>query len=322
MSSGIMQLFGTFFLTSMFFGTILTLMNRRRSKLEERLKKFLPKAGTIAAINTKVRKRSLSRLLIVSVGKQFKDTSFARKWELELEHAAIPLKPEEFFALRMLLAGMLSLVVFLIGYPVIFLALAMIIGYFIPLVYLKTRKKKRFKRLVPQLATSLGTMATALRSGYSFMQAMQLVGREVPDPLGPEFDRTLSEINFGMSVEEAFDKLLVRLPNQELELVLTALKIQRSTGGNLAELLETMQETIVERIRLQEELNALTAQGKLSGLIITLLPAGLFFITNFMNPQYFSLMKSHPIGWLMIGTSVIMCFLGWLMIQKIIKIED
>src|SRR5690606_16452868 len=104
-----------------------------------------------------------------------------------------------------------------------------------------------------QLAPALGTMASAMRSGFSFIQAMQLIGREVPDPIGPEFERTVREINLGISMEEAFKNLLRRLPNEDLEIVAPALLIQRPTGGNLAELRETMEETVRGRIRIKEE---------------------------------------------------------------------
>jgi tight adherence protein B len=164
-------------------------------------------------------------------------------------------------------------------------------------------------------------MANSMRAGFSFMQAMQLVGKEVPDPLGPEFERTLKDINYGLSIEEAFKNLFQRLPDKELGLVINALMIQRSSGGNLATLLETMQETIRGRVRIKEELRTLTAQGRMSSWIISLLPVALGLYLYFMNPEYFGPLLNHPLGKVMLSFGVIFGILGWLLIRKIVNIE-
>ena len=124
-------------------------------------------------------------------------------------------------------------IVLLLGYTSILILLAMgVIGYFIPLYVLNNRKNKRMARCAAQLPSALGTMATAMKAGFSFLQAMQLVGKEISDPIGPEFNRTLREINLGVPFEEAFNNLLERLPNDDLEIIVNALLVQRTTGGN------------------------------------------------------------------------------------------
>lgn len=153
------------------------------------------------------------------------------------------------------------------------------------------------------------------------MQAMQLVGKEVPDPLGPEFDRVVRQAGLGVPLEDVFEELAERLPNKELEVVIQAILAQRRSGGNLAELLETMEDTIRGRVRILEELNTLTAQGRMSSWIITLLPVGLGLYLSIVNREYFAPMLEHPLGWTMLFIASVSIIIGWAFIQKIIRIE-
>jgi tight adherence protein B len=198
---------------------------------------------------------------------------------------------------------------------------AILIVFILPKFVIKKKSKKRLQLSSQQLIDVLGMMANSMRAGFSFMQAMQLVGKEVPDPLGPEFDRVVRQSGLGIPLEEVFEELVERLPNKELEVVVRAILAQRKSGGNLADLLETMEETIRGRVRILEELKTLTAQGKMSSWIITLLPVGLGLYLAMMNREYFGPMLEHPLGWAMLSVCVISNFIGWLFIQKIIRIE-
>jgi tight adherence protein B len=214
--------------------------------------------------------------------------------------------------------GILS---FILDLPLFILFLFFIGGLYLPYLYLINKRKKRLSLLSYQLIETLGMMANSLRAGFSFMQAMQLTGRELPDPLGPEFDRAVREVGLGKPIEEVFESLVNRLPNKELEVVIRAILAQRKSGGNLAELLETMEETIRGRVRILDELKTLTAQGKMSAWVITLIPPGLAVYLYVVNPEYFKPMLNHPLGVLMLSIGSISIILGWLLIQKIIKIE-
>jgi tight adherence protein B len=306
------------------FGFIGSLLALRRTKIASRLDKYTMRVNQDEPSDLQAGKEpklSAGRRLIAAVGSRFEGKSFIGRWEKELERAGLPLKAGEFFVLRLLVAGIMTGIGYLMHFQGIALLPALWVGYLLPKFYMKRRKEKRLARCASQLAVSLGTMATAMRAGFSFMQAMQLVGREVPDPIGPEFDRTLREINFGVPVEEALQRLLERLPDADLELVITALLVQRSTGGNLSEILESMQETIHARVRIQEELKALTAQGRLSAWIISLLPIVLGVLINLMNPEYFSPLLTHPIGWMLLGMGAVSGLIGWMAIRKIVRIE-
>jgi tight adherence protein B len=187
--------------------------------------------------------------------------------------------------------------------------------------FVKRRRNKRLNQLTYQLIEVLGMMGNSMRAGFSFMQAMQLVGKEIPDPLGPEFDRCVRQARLGIPLEAVFAELIDRLPNKELDVVLSAILTQRSSGGNMAELLETMEETIRGRIRVLEELRTLTAQWRMSSWIITLLPVGLAFYLAIVNHDYFSPMLNHPLGLTMLFIGAFLILIGWVLIQKIINIE-
>lgn len=309
---------------TVFFGFLGSWLARRRSKIVSRLEKYTMRVNQDEPSEPqadKEPKRSAGRRLIAAIGSRLEGKSFIGRWEKELERAGLPLKAGEFFVLRLLAAGIMTGIGYLMNFQGLALLPALWVGYQLPKFYMKRRKEKRLARCASQLAVSLGTMATAMRAGFSFMQAMQLVGREVPDPIGPEFDRTLREMNFGVPVEEALHRLMERLPDTDLELVITALLVQRSTGGNLSEILDSMQETIHARVRIQEELKALTAQGRLSAWIISLLPIVLGVLINFMNPEYFSPLLTHPIGWMLLGMGAVSGLIGWIAIRKIVRIE-
>lgn len=321
----------TVFITILFtlfttlFGFSAHLLSRRKRRLLKRVEKYVVKDNRDDNnISDGVEKSSLNHpgyRLIQYAGSRFSGFSFLRNWESDLEQANISLKAEEFFAIRLLISASLCICSFFIGYEGMILVIPAMIGYMLPVIYLQRKKKRRLKRGSDQLVEALGTMANAMRAGFSFLQAMQLIGREVPDPLGPEFERTLQEIRLGISLEEAFYNLLRRLPDPDLELAVNALLIQRSTGGNLAVLLETMQETIRGRVRVKEELRTLTAQGRMTTWIISLLPVVLALYLYVVNPEYFAPMLEHPLGWFMFAVGIITGVTGWWIIRKIVQIE-
>jgi tight adherence protein B len=260
--------------------------------------------------------------IIESISKNIKTSDRKRtKLENELQSASIPLKVEEFITIRIVIFGLAIIITILMGVHFLLALMVGFIGWKLPAIYMKRKKKIRIEASADQLPQALETMANAMKSGFSFMQAMQVVSKEIPDPIGIEFQRTIKEINLGVSMEIVFGNLLQRLPNKDLEIVLTAVLIQRSTGGNLAQILETIHETISERVRMKDELKALTSQGRMSALVITLLPVILGLVLNLMNPDYFSPMFSHPLGWLLLGGGTMSGIIGWVVIQKIVTIE-
>lgn len=289
--------------------------------MEQRVNRFLPINSDEEDQEQEQPKDSPIKKTITSSAKAFKNIQFSSRTEKILHEAGSSLKPEEFLVMRMFVGGLVGFAVYLMGLPWFVWVLSIVIGFVIPDFYMKRQRQKRLNMISYQLVEILGMMANSMRAGFSFMQAMQLVGKEIPDPLGPEFERVVRQAGLGIPLDEVFEELVERLPNKELEVVVRAILAQRKSGGNLAQLMETMEETIRGRIRILEELRTLTSQGRMSSWIITLLPVGLAVYLSFASNDYFGPMLEHPLGWVMLSMASISIIMGWLVIQKIIRIE-
>ena len=220
-----------------------------------------------------------------------------------LQQAGIPLKGEElagFIGLSTVIGVILGgLLLSLPGWVI-----GGIIGSQVPGQVLKSYLKRRLRAAEEQLVDFLTLSANAMRAGNSLLQALDLSARELPEPIGTELKRTLREINLGLSVDEALHRLVARLPSADLDLVVTAVMIQRQVGGDLAGILDSIASTIRQRQQMKAQVRTLTAQGRLSGLVIAGLPFGLLLILRAMNPEYVSLLWTEPIGLLLLGTGL------------------
>ncbi|MBS4213283.1 type II secretion system F family protein [Neobacillus rhizophilus] len=291
-----------------------------RKRLDNRMKTFLQSSQTTEE-SEEEKQPSIIKRFFSRIADIFKNMEFSSNTIKLLNEAGSSFKPEEFLAFRLITAAGLVLLTLLLGLPWYLWIAAFVIGFIVPKTFMKQKRKKRLAQINYQLIEVLGMMANSMRAGFSFMQAMQLVGKEVPDPLGPEFDRAFRQAGLGMPMEDIFEEMVERLPNNELEVVVRAILAQRRSGGNLAELLETMEETIRGRVRILEELRTLTAQGRMSSWIITLLPVALAAYLSLVNWEYFAPMLQHPLGWMMIFVGAAGNIIGWVFIRKIIQIE-
>jgi len=196
---------------------------------------------------------------------------------------------------------------------------------FAPNLYIGYAARKRIKSFNNQLGDGITLMANSLRSGYSFLQSMDLVSREAPAPMSSEFRRVVQEIGLGLSTEEALANLLRRVPSDDLDLLITAVNIQHEVGGNLAQILETIGHTIRERVRIKGEIQVLTAQGRISAYVITALPVLLAVAITLINPDYMAPMFKlglPPQAWCCLPVAALtMIVIGFFVIMKIVDIE-
>ncbi len=263
----------------------------------------------------------LLRPTLAFLGKAFERGAYAAKIERELARADIPLRGSEFVVLNLILV-LAGLVLGVIVTRSVVLALALgMAGGFLPNFYIKWKQGRRLGKLNTQIADALAIMANSLRAGYSFLQAMDMVSREMSPPISDEFSAAMKEMSLGAPTEAALTSLADRVGSEDLELVVTAVLIQRQVGGNLAEVLDNIAHTIRERVRIRGEIRTLTAQGRLSGIIIGILPVALGFLLYAINPGYITLLFTHPIGRLMIAMAVIGETIGALVIRRIVTIE-
>jgi tight adherence protein B len=188
-------------------------------------------------------------------------------------------------------------------------------------MFLRFRQKRRTRAFNNQLGDTITLLSNALKAGYSFAQALASVSRNASPPISEEFSRANREIALGISVDDALNHMVQRNKSEDFDLLVTAVQIQRVVGGNLAEILDTIAYTIRERVRIQGEIRTLTAQARISGIIITLLPFGLAAVLEVISPSYFGPMLSENLGHIMLGIGIFSIAIGAAAIQKIVKIE-
>ena len=289
---------------------------RREETLEAKLQRF---TALRTPIKTGTSKRDLKHLLTL-LGR-FAPRRWSKGLDLELIRGNIPLKGGEFLVLQAFLTVLFFLIGFMLTQKIYVGILFSIAGGVLPRVWLKSAQKKKRRQFDNQLADALLILANSLRAGFSLLQAMEMVSQEMPNPISGEFHLALREMTYGTDTETALIHLSERVGSDVLDLLVTAMLIQRQAGGNLAEVLLNIHATIQDRLRIQQEIKTLTAQGRMSGYIIAALPFGIAAVLSVLNPSYLSVLFSNPIGWALLAGGLTSQFIGFLIIRKIIAIE-
>ena len=302
------------------WGIYLILTEKRRNILT-RMKKY-----TQTHLNPhqegfqKQKERTNLKNILLFFGRIFASRSFTKRIEEELSKAGIPLRGEEFLVINTLtfLGGAAFGLIFRgIGAGIVFGA----IGFFTPYLVMKRKKRQRLEKINGEIGDCLTVMTNSLRAGYSLQQTMDLVSNEMTGPLAEEFRKTIREINFGTPTETALSNLASHVESEDVDLMITAVLIQRQIGGNLAEILDNISHTIRERIRIKGEIKTLTAQGRVSGLIIGLMPPAVFAILLVINPDYIRVLFESKTGFLLMLGGILSELFGVLIIKKIVHIE-
>lgn len=243
------------------------------------------------------------------------------KIDKKLEEADILLHGGEFIAMIMGIAIGTTLLVFTMTLKSFISVAIGIASAVIPFIVVDSTRNKRLADFNAQISDALTIMSNSLRSGFSFLQSMDMVRKELPNPIKKEFDRTITEVNLGTPIEQALENLSKRVNSDDMELVITAVMIQRQVGGNLAEVLDNIAGAIRERIRIKREIKTLTAQGRISGLIIGLLPVFLAVFMFSTNPGYILELFRNKIGLVMLILAVLGQITGLMIIRKIVDIK-
>lgn len=243
------------------------------------------------------------------------------KIEMDLMKADINITLEELLTIKLLSSLAFGVLAYAISKNLLVVIISFILIWNIPKLIIASRKKERIKLFDSQLNEGIMIISNSLKAGYSFLQAVAVVTQETKDPFSKEFKKLLKEMSLGITEEEALKNLLNRMESDDLRLIINAILIQKDTGGNLSEILDNISETIRERQKIKGELKTLTAQGKLSGIIVMLIPVFLGAAIYLFNKEYMMLLFTTTTGIVMICTSVISELLGLVMIRKIINID-
>jgi len=301
----------------------------RRSPLDRRLETFVGSAtATLGAGDPAPARSNLADRL----ERYFSERGFFARVRARIARADVKLRVSEYLILTVLSAAAAGLLLYYFfdgGW--ILSGLGILAGFYLPRIYLNVAAGRRVRAFNDQLSDTLSLWVNALRSGYSVLQSMEALASEMPAPVSQEFERVVQEVRLGLSLEQALNNMLRRVPSDDLDLVITAVNIQREVGGNLTEVLDAISLTIRERVRIKGEIRALTAQSRLSGWIIGLLPFILGLVMYRLNPDYVSQLWARgepylvpgilPVGWVAIAVAALMLGVGVLFIRRIIDIE-
>jgi len=307
---------GVLVLLLLIVGVIVSISSER-SLVEERLGRFLedekrePESDPGGSIITEWLNRRVAR------------SSAGDRVARELARADLKFKVAEYYALIFMSTVVLAFIGWLLQPNIVSAIIGGVIGFFIPRFYVKRQQTVRLNKFNDQLGDMLNLMVNGLRAGYSTMQAMEAVSRELPVPICDEFHRVVQEMQIGIPMEKALDNLLRRIPSDDLDFVVTAINVQREVGGNLSEILDTISFTIRERVRIKGEIRVMTAQVRTSGIVLSLIPVFLSIALWYISPEYIgSFFDRGPVcGWLAVGTIVIMIISGYFVMMKIADIE-
>ncbi len=295
---------------------IIRAIRQHRDTVRERLDRY---AESITFV-PQVTERRVSRLGD-QLEKALERRGAAANIRAQLASANLKLTASEFLALTVICIISAAALAHLWRHNTIVTLIVAVLAFFAPRWYVSYLQGKRLKEFNGQLADTINLLINSIRSGYSVLQAMEAVGREMPPPVSEEFNRVVKEVQLGLPLEQALDNMLRRVPSEDLDLMITAINVQREVGGNLAEVLDAINFTIRERVRIKGEIRALTAQGRASGYLISFLPVALSGFIYLVNPSFIETLVTDPCGWIMIGVAVLGIVLGFLIIRKIVDIE-
>ena len=288
--------------------------------VEERLGRFLNEEQA----QKKETSRDPSTSIISEwVNRRVEKSSWGDKLARDLARADMKFKPGEFVAFITIVTITLGgLLWFIGGRNIISLLIGAGIGIVLPIIYLNSQKSKRLIKFDEQLPDMINLMVNGLRAGYSTMQAMEAISKELPAPICDEFRRVVQEMQIGVTMERALDNLVRRIPSADLDFVITAINVQREVGGNLAEILDIISHTIRERIRIKGEIRVMTAQVIYSGRILALVPFFIVVILWFINQEYMMEFVNNPAcGGMAAGVGITMIGIGYFIMTRIADIE-
>jgi tight adherence protein B len=319
-----------------FFG----LFSSRRTGVEERLERYVTPSSNKPTKSSSAERVGVGKMIASSAAfGVFNRVVERRNWSSdmarELARADVTLKPSEFLAIRIGVVIAVPAIGVLLGMTVMptlanpfTIIIGVIIGFWLPRFWLGRRKGKRLKGFNNGLADTITLIANGLRSGSSFLQAIELVVRETQPPISTEFGRVIREVNLGLPFEQALANMVRRVRSEDLELMTTAISIQHTVGGNLAEILDSIAFTIRERVRIKGEIKTLTAQQRMSGYVVGFLPIGLVGILMVIAPKFMEPMLQKPpeamglpLGVIILAIGGVMMAIGFFLIRRIVDIE-
>ncbi len=320
----ILTLFGIFLVLAVFIFSISMLITRIASRPDRNLIQRVREFSEDVHIHQKdlipqiLRDNQLSK--IPSLNKLLEKLNLSKTLHKLLEQSGSNMKVGQLILLMLIMAALGYLVGLKTANLIIKLALFLLFGSF-PLILIHMQCKRRLKAFIHAFPDAIDMMVSAIKAGHAFNQAMKLVGDEAPDPVGVEFKKTFEQYNLGINLKEALLNLSNRVNSLDLKLFVTAILLQRETGGNLTEILDKMSYTIRERFKLIGQIKTYTAQGRMSAWILGTLPLAFVLIISALNPGYLEPLFKDKLGHYVIAIAAFMQIVGFFFIQRIVRIK-
>ncbi len=316
----IVSLFSTLFILVILI-FLLEYRSRSRRALARRMRYY---AGDMDTQEKPKEHKTLSerfKELLKDGGRFLSNIRHARGLDLKMQKAGIPLLGTEFLILLALSLGIAFVAGFFISSRLLVGFLAAVAVAMVEWIYVLIRIDRRESAFTNQLGDCLTMVANAMRAGFSFLQAMDLISKEMEPPISDEFKHVMRDINLGASLERALEDMDRRVNSPDYSLVVTAVLIQQQVGGDLAHILDTISETIQDRIRMRQEVKTLTAQGRMSGWVLVALPVLTGLLVSSISPGYMEPLLNEKIGQIAICAAIVMDIIGYLVIRKIVDID-
>lgn len=313
------------FVAILVFAAVATLVaamaQRKREESDQKLRERVGTSDYAGPDGTPTLERDTRMSTIPFLDTLLKNLSMARRIELFLYQAGMSMRVATFVLLIAASAMAAYLISFAIFGKVLNAVFFLLVGGFLPIFFVGQKKNARMKAFSEEFPDTLDLLVSALRAGISFTGALQIVADESPEPVRSEFAIVVEEQALGLDLREALGNMANRVDSLDLKFFVTAVVLQRDTGGNLTEVLENTGKLIRDRFRILGDIMTFTAQGRLTGLILTCLPAGLGMFMALTAPDYFHKMWDHPNGRMILGFAFLMQLLGGFAIRKIVDIK-
>lgn len=308
------------FLTVAIYSFVSRDTDEYRRRVDERLKQLVQERGGASQREVQLLKDELLST-VPAMHRTLIRFEVFNKLQMILRQADMKISVYRFVTGTLIGAFVVGLLAFLFSGSVAAMIMATGVVMAGSLMFVLNKRRRRFRAFLEQLPDALELIVRSLQAGHSFSSALQMVASEMPEPIAREFGKAYEEQNLGLNLKSALENLIDRVPILDLKLCVTAVLIQREIGGNLSEVLRNISHTIRERFRVQGEIRVKSAQARLSGAIVSALPFFMFFWINLVNPSYMKALYEHPWGYYILGLGVVMQFVGWLIIRKIVNIQ-
>lgn len=254
-------------------------------------------------------------------GQKMQKVRQGKTLDLRMRKAGLSLLGTEFLIILTLSAALAFVVAYILSQKLYMAVLVAVFVLMMEWLYVLIRTQRREAAFRNQLGDCLTMVANAMRAGFSFLQAMDLIAKEMEPPISEEFKHVMRDISLGTSMERALEDMDKRVESPDFSLVVTAVLIQQQVGGDLAKILDTISDTIQDRIRMRREVYTLTAQGRMSGWVLAALPVAMCILLNVISPGYLDPLFNEPIGRMAMGGAVVLMLIGFIVIQRIVDID-